>query len=75
MVCSHWVDLHGDSPRVVDPIQKNVKLVILDIFVDCLASTLPVAVVVDDQNTSDREFGIQMDQLVPRRLVPVGIES
>ena len=74
MICSRQLSLYGDSCGVVDPIQENSKFIALYVLINRLSSPLPVAVVIDDQNASNREFRVEMDQLVLGGLVPVGIE-
>jgi hypothetical protein len=71
---SSSMHFHPNTPGVVDPMQHHLDLVALEIFVDSAARTLPVPVIIDDQGPPDCETRIEMDELVPSRLVPVGVE-
>jgi hypothetical protein len=64
-----------DSSRVVYPIQKHWTLTLLQILVDGLANPYPIAIVVDDEDPTSHEPRGQVDQLVLRGLVPVGIQA
>jgi hypothetical protein len=65
----------GDSSRVVYPIQKYWTLILLQILVDGLANSHPIAIVVDDEDPTSHQPRDQVDQLVLRGLVPVGVQS
>jgi hypothetical protein len=65
----------GDPARVVDAIQQYLQAVARDEFVDCLARTFAVAVVVDDKDTARGEAGTEMRQFVLGRFVPAGISA
>src|SRR5579884_410948 len=67
-------DFYGESSVLVDPLQEQRESVIVDVFVNRFPVALPVPIIIDDQNASNRESRIQMNQLVSGRLVPVGIE-
>jgi hypothetical protein len=60
---------------VVDPVEEDSDVVLLDVFVDRLARPLPVSVVVDDQDTTAREPGIEMHERVLGGGVPVRVEA
>src|SRR5262249_19580820 len=59
--CSHRPRLHRDSPGVVNALEKKPKLFLIDILIYCFSSTLPMTIVVNDQNTPDRKPRIEMD--------------
>jgi hypothetical protein len=46
-----------------------------DELVGGLAGSLPVAVVIDERDAMGHDLGVKVGQLVPRRLVPVGVEA
>jgi hypothetical protein len=64
-----------DSSRVVYPIQKYRTLTLLQILVDGLANSHPATIVVDDEDPTSHEPRDQVDRLVLRGLVPVGVQA
>ena len=54
--------------------KQKIQPVFLDVFVDGPSGALPMAIVVNDQNTPRREPGVKVEQFVPGRFVPIGVE-
>src|SRR6187455_1511719 len=66
--------LEHESSGVIDALQEQRAHAAREKLVDRGPRALPVSVVVDDHDPVRAEARIQMLELVPRRLVPVGIE-
>src|SRR5205807_5228354 len=59
---------------VIDPGQQQRLGLAGEVLVDRPSRALPMAVVIDDQHASPGELGVEMYQLVPSRLEPVGVQ-
>src|SRR5436305_15184320 len=68
--------LHDDQPTGgIDPGDERMHVLLLEVLVDCFTSSLPIAIVVDDQDAARSESRKQVFHPVPSRLVEVGIKT
>lgn len=70
---THWLD--RDPARVVNPAQKYGNSVFRKVLVDRAPSSLPVAIVVDNEHATGSEEWEEMGQFMLRGLVPIRIET
>lgn len=68
------IELHGHAAGVIDAGEQKACFRRVDVFIHGAAGALPVAVVIDDEDSTDGEPRVEMLELVARRFVPVGIE-
>src|SRR5205814_2470354 len=69
------IRLDRDAAGVVDAVEEQPDFLRGEIFVDRLATSGPVSIVVDDQHAAGAEARIEMLELVPGRLVPVSVQA
>ncbi len=48
---------NAESSRIIDPVKEHRDIVLAEIFVDCFAATVPVAIVVHDQYATGYQSG------------------
>src|SRR4051812_31352144 len=66
--------LDGYASGVVDPIEQQRVVKFRQKLVNRPARTVPVPVVVDDQDATGTQTWIQVRELMLRGLVPIGVE-
>src|SRR5437868_1195092 len=67
--------LDGQAAAVVAAGEERAGAVPGEVLVDGAAGALPVAVVVDEDDPARTQTGVEVLELVARRLVPVGVET
>src|SRR5712691_6250794 len=67
--------LQPDPAGVVDSVQENRDAILHEILIARLPGPSPVSVVVNDDHTGLGYAGEEVNQFVPGRGIPVGIES
>src|SRR5690606_30236890 len=68
-------ELDADARAPRDRREEHPDPMLGEILVDRLARPLPVEIVVEKEDAPGREARVEMDQLVARRRVPVGVEA
>ena len=67
--------LHSHPSGVINSVEQHDEVILRQVLVSGFSTPLPISVVINDEDPTDRQARKKMNQLMPGRFIPIGVES